>query len=136
MYSLSIFCSISKSTFSVAADSFVDWIYYCKQGICSSGFKIKEMNKRNKKSKLWLASYIKSFQVQHKHFNQRQNQDGYAIFLTRMPLKGQAIGLSESWAYYSNRKNSRQPPGWSNNGWDQNTDKEEPIYSIKKDLHL
>ena len=71
VYSLSIYCSISKSIFSVAAASSVDWIYYCMQGICSSGFKIKKMNKRKKKSKLWLASYIKSIQVQHKQSIQR-----------------------------------------------------------------
>ena len=48
VYSLSIYCSISKSIFLVAADSSVHWIYYSMQGICSSGFKIKEMNKRKK----------------------------------------------------------------------------------------
>ena len=60
------------------------------------------------------------------------NQDGYTLFLTEMILEGQAIGLSGSRASYSNRKNSRHPPECLSKGWDQNTDKEEPIYSIKR----
>ena len=53
-----------------------------------------------------------------------------------MVLEGQAIGLSGSRASHSKRKNSRHPPEWPNKGWDPNVANEEPIYSIKKGLHL
>ena len=81
--------------------------------------------------------------LHHNYFKSSTNnppkgldQDGYTLFLTEMVLEGQAIGLSGSRASYSNRKNSRHPLEWPNKGWDSNTDKEEPIYSIKKDLHF
>ena len=132
MYSLSIYCSISKSIFSVSVDTSVDWMYYCMQGICSSGFRIKKWIKEKRNRNCGWRLTLNRFKCSTNNPSKGLNQDGYTFFLTEMVLEGQEIGLSGSRASYSNRKNSRHPLEWPNKGWDSNVANEVPIYSIKR----